>query len=51
MASLRVGSWANHSQKMRQFIEPGDVEAAIRTASAIGDDRLQRRTRGMPNRL
>ncbi len=27
-------------------IEPGDVEAAMQTASAIGDDRLQRRTQG-----
>ena len=29
-----------------EFIEPGDVEAALQTASAIGDDRLQRRTQG-----
>ena len=45
-ADCLAGVWANHSQKTWQFIEPGDVEAAIRTASAIGDDRLQRRTRG-----
>ena len=29
-----------------KFIEPGDVEAAMQTASAIGDDRLQRRGQG-----
>ena len=40
------GVWANHSQQTRKFIEPGDVESAMRTASAIGDDRLQRRTQG-----
>ena len=28
------------------MIEPGDVESAMQTASAIGDDRLQRRTQG-----
>ena len=28
------------------FIEPGDVEAALRTAAAIGDDTLQKRARG-----
>ena len=28
------------------FIEPGDVEAAMQTASAIGDDRLQRQSQG-----
>ena len=27
-------------------MEPGDVEAALQTASAIGDDRLQRRSQG-----
>jgi predicted metalloprotease len=40
------GLWANHSQKDWQFIEPGDVEAAMQTASAIGDDRMQRRGQG-----
>jgi len=45
-ADCLAGVWANHSQKTWQFIEPGDVESAIKTASAIGDDRLQRRTRG-----
>jgi predicted metalloprotease len=28
------------------FIEPGDVEAALRTAAAIGDDTLQRKAQG-----
>ena len=45
-ADCLAGVWANHSQKTWQFIEPGDVESAIKTASAIGDDRLQRRTQG-----
>ena len=29
-----------------EFIEPGDVEAAIKTANSIGDDRLQKRSGG-----
>jgi uncharacterized protein len=45
-ADCLAGVWANHSQEKWQFIEPGDVESALRTASAIGDDRLQRRTQG-----
>src|SRR5260370_5369531 len=44
--------WANRENEMLKsegkppFIEPGDVEAALRTAAAIGDDTLQRRARG-----
>jgi uncharacterized protein len=45
-ADCLAGVWANHAQAHWQFIEPGDVEAALQTASAIGDDRLQRRTQG-----
>jgi uncharacterized protein len=45
-ADCLAGVWANRAQAKWQFIEPGDVEAALQTASAIGDDRLQRRTQG-----
>ena len=45
-ADCLAGMWAHHSQKDWQFIEPGDVEAAMQTASAIGDDRLQRQSQG-----
>ena len=41
-----AGVWANRSQQRWKFLDPGDVEAALRTASAIGDDRLQRRSQG-----
>ena len=43
-ADCLAGVWANHGQAKWQFIEPGDVESALQTASAIGDDRLQRKT-------
>jgi len=45
-ADCLAGVWANHGQAKWQFIEPGDVESALQTASAIGDDRLQRQARG-----
>ena len=45
-ADCLAGVWADRAQAKWQFIEPGDVEAALQTASAIGDDRLQRRTQG-----
>jgi predicted metalloprotease len=45
-ADCLAGMWANHSEETWKFIEPGDVEAAMQTASAIGDDRLQRQTQG-----
>jgi predicted metalloprotease len=45
-ADCLAGMWAHHSQKEWRFIEQGDVEAAMQTASAIGDDRLQRQTQG-----
>ena len=45
-ADCLAGVWANHSEQEWRFIEPGDVEAAMQTASAIGDDRLQQQSQG-----
>jgi predicted metalloprotease len=45
-ADFFAGVWAHHANKLRNILEPGDVEAALRAASAIGDDRLQRQARG-----
>ena len=51
-ADCLAGVWANReneslkSQGKPPFIEPGDVEAALRTAAAIGDDTLQRTAQG-----
>jgi uncharacterized protein len=45
-ADCLAGIWANHAQQTWKFIEPGDVESALQTASAIGDDRLQREAQG-----
>jgi predicted metalloprotease len=45
-ADYLAGVWAHYGQKKFQFIEPGEVESAIRSANAIGDDRLQSRAGG-----
>jgi predicted metalloprotease len=45
-ADCYAGIWAHHAERMRQILEPGDVEEALGAASAIGDDRLQRQMGG-----
>jgi predicted metalloprotease len=51
-ADCFAGVWAKHENDNQRakgkppFIEPGDVEAAMKTAAAIGDDTLQRRAGG-----
>jgi predicted metalloprotease len=45
-ADFLAGVWANHANKARHIIEAGDVEEALGAANAIGDDRLQRESRG-----
>ena len=45
-ADCLAGVWAFHANQTRHLLEPGDVEAAVRAASAIGDDKLQREARG-----
>lgn len=45
-ADFLAGVWANHANKARHIIESGDVEEALAAANAIGDDRLQRESRG-----
>jgi len=45
-ADCFAGVWANHSNEQWHLLQPGDVEAALRTAEAIGDDTLQKRAQG-----
>jgi uncharacterized protein len=45
-ADCFAGVWANRANKRKNFIDPGDVDQALQTASAIGDDRLQKQARG-----
>jgi predicted metalloprotease len=46
-ADFFAGVWAHHAQRNWQILEPGDIEEALNAASAIGDDRLQRQSRGV----
>ena len=45
-ADCFAGVWAHHADKARQILEQGDVEEALNAASQIGDDALQRKSRG-----
>ena len=45
-ADCYAGLWAHYAQQEKQWMEPGDMESAIRTAQAIGDDTLQRQSQG-----
>lgn len=40
------GIWAHHANRSRGILEQGDVEEALRAASAIGDDTLQKQAQG-----
>lgn len=45
-ADCLAGVWANRADKARGLLEAGDIEEALNAAAAIGDDRLQRQSRG-----
>jgi predicted metalloprotease len=45
-ADFLAGVWARYTDRVKHVVEAGDIEEAIRAASAVGDDRLQRRSRG-----
>jgi predicted metalloprotease len=45
-ADYLAGVWAHYGQQKFNFVEPGDIAAAMQSAKAIGDDRLQRNSRG-----
>ncbi len=46
MADYLAGVWAHDAEEKFHVIEPGDVKAAITSANAIGDDKLQKRSGG-----
>jgi len=45
-ADCFAGVWAHHAQNARQILEQGDIEEALNAATQIGDDTLQRKSRG-----
>ncbi len=45
-ADCFAGVWANQADRSRHILEAGDIEEGLNAASAIGDDRIQRKTQG-----
>ena len=45
-ADCLAGMWAHQAQKKRNILEAGDIEEGLNAASAVGDDRIQKRTQG-----
>ncbi|MEP7252244.1 MAG: neutral zinc metallopeptidase [Ginsengibacter sp.] len=45
-ADFYAGVWAHYDQKMKNVINPNDIDEALSAANAIGDDRLQREAQG-----
>jgi len=45
-ADFFAGVWARYTDRVKHVVEAGDIEEAMRSASAVGDDRLQYRSRG-----
>jgi predicted metalloprotease len=45
-ADCLAGVWGKRTDTMKKVLEPGDLEAALNAASAIGDDRLQQQSQG-----
>jgi uncharacterized protein len=45
-ADCFAGVWARNAHESRKVLEQGDIEEGLNAAAAIGDDRLQRQSRG-----
>lgn len=45
-ADCFAGVWAFHANRSHALLEQGDVEAALKAATAIGDDTLQKHAGG-----
>jgi predicted metalloprotease len=45
-ADFLAGVWAHHAQKSKKMLEAGDIDEALTAAGAVGDDRIQKMTRG-----
>jgi predicted metalloprotease len=45
-ADCLAGVWAHHADRSRQVLESGDIDEALGAATAIGDDRRQKRSQG-----
>ncbi|QDT02862.1 Putative neutral zinc metallopeptidase [Rubripirellula lacrimiformis] len=48
-ADFYAGVMFHHAQRQKGILEEGDIEEGLRAAAAIGDDTLQKRSRGTAN--
>lgn len=48
-ADFYAGVWAKQTDSREHFLEPGDIDAAINAAEAVGDDNIQKRSQGYVN--
>ena len=46
-ADCFAGVWAQHANRVKPFLDPQDIDEALRAANAIGDDMLQKQSRGV----
>jgi predicted metalloprotease len=45
-ADFLAGVWANHAQRMKNFLQEGDIEEGLNAASSVGDDRIMKQQQG-----
>lgn len=45
-ADYLAGLWAHYADNQENLLDPGDIQEALGAASAVGDDRIQMRSRG-----
>lgn len=45
-ADFFAGVWAHYADRAKHVVEAGDIDEAMRAASVVGDDNLQRQSRG-----
>ena len=45
-ADCYAGIWAHHANRVRNILEPGDIDEALNAAAQIGDDTLQMQAQG-----
>lgn len=48
-ADYYAGVWARKTDSREHVLEPGDIDAAIEAAEAVGDDNIQKRSQGYVN--
>ncbi len=48
-ADFYAGLWSRYTDQREKFLEPGDIEAAINAAEAVGDDNIMNRSQGYVN--